>query len=195
MKKLQHIVLIVLIIGFFRSNACDCPPTPKLDEAYTENYTLIFRGSVVSVGECKELSKAHFKILDLFKGKSPKEIDVLFDCSGPCAMNFNPGETWLIYAGFAQVGKPSLSICSRSRKQIDNEIEVKTTFIPTDLSFNEEIEWLAKNLGRQALLETNNNADLSHKNTLPDPKQSIILVIASFAGLLLIYFIIKKLIK
>lgn len=162
---------------------------------YTDGFDLIFRGSVKSIGTCNELNKAKFLVQDLYKGSSPREIEVLFDCSSDCAMNFAVGETWIIYSNYAQVGKPDVNMCSRSRKMIDNEIKIFTDYIPSDLSFNDEAEWLLKNLGRHDFLKENENEGLSHKNELPSPQRAIVLVAVSLAGMLLLYFILKRFLK
>jgi hypothetical protein len=187
--------LFVLLNFSFSVLACECPEVQKLDKTYTNSYELIFKGAVKSVEPCKEVGKAHFIVHELFKGDSPKEIIVYFDCTGDCAMNFNAGETWIIYANYAQLGKPDVSFCSRSRKQIDNEVEIQSGFVPSDLSFGQELEWLQVNLGAQALLKENNNADFSHRNELPTPKKTIILIVISFVAMMVLYFVIKRFMK
>lgn len=100
---------------------------------------------------CNEINKAHFLVQELYLGTSTSEIDVYFDCTGDCKMTFNPGETWIIYASLARIGKPKVSICSRSRKLVDNEMKLATNFIASDLNFNEECLWL-----RGSILEQKN---------------------------------------
>lgn len=198
MKKIRTKYFSIIVLSLFcslKSIACDCPVVPKLNEAYLKDYQLIFRGSVKSVGECNQLNKVHFVIQELYKGDSPKEIDVLFDCSSDCKMSFYPGETWIIYANFAQVGKPKVEICSRSRKLVDNEIKLSTKFIATDFNFNEECTWLKTNIGLKNFLEENENSKLSHRNQLPDRTSQLILIACSLGGLLLVYFLIKKFLK
>ncbi|MCD6067629.1 MAG: hypothetical protein K0S33_2455 [Bacteroidetes bacterium] len=191
-----HVFFLSVLLHFaYSTAACECPELPRLNKEYAETYQLIFKGAVKTVGTCNKVNKAHFIVHELFKGSSPKEIDVYFDCTGDCAMSFNPGETWIIYANYAQLGKPDISFCSRSRKQVDNEVQVQANFIPSDLSFGQELEWLQTNLDAQAFLETNNNADFSHKNELPTPEKAIVLVAISFAGMLILYFVIRKFMK
>lgn len=195
--KTKHSISIFIftVFCFFNSFACDCPAVPKLDAAYVKEHKLVFRGSVKSVGECNEINKAHFLVQELYKGDATKEIDVYFDCEGDCKMTFNPGETWIIYASLAQVGKPKVNICSRSRKLVDNEIKLATNFIASDLNFNEECEWLRNNVGLKEFLEENKNSDLQHRNELPSRINSLILIAASLGGLLLVYFVINKFLK
>jgi hypothetical protein len=198
MRLLHYIritCLCVLLSCSFSTIACECPEVQKLDKAYSDSYKLIFKGAVKSIEPCKEVGKVRFIVHELYKGDSPQEIDVYFDCSGDCAMNFNAGETWIIYANYAQLGKPDVSFCSRSRKQIDNEIQVQQDFVPTDLSFGQELEWLQTNLGTKNMLAVNNNADFSHRNELPTPKKTIILIVISFVAMMGLYLAIKKFMK
>ena len=181
---------------FYCINACDCPPTPKLDKTYTDGYAFIFKGGVKSVTQCNDgIAKAHFVLQELYKGKSTKEIDVYFDCGKDCPMSFNAGETWIIYSNYAQVGKPDVSLCSRSRKLVDNEIRIQTDFVPTDYSFEQEAEWLRTSLGLQGFLKENDSSMLSHRNELPSRSNALLLIGISLGGLLLLYFVFKKFIK
>ncbi len=195
--RIIRIILVVLFLHtFYSTNACECPPTPRLDKTYTEGYSFIFKGAVKSVTPCKEgIAKAHFILQELYKGKSPKEIDVYFDCGKDCPMAFNAGETWIIYSNYAQVGKPDVSFCSRSRKMVDNEVQIQTDFIPSDYSFQQEAEWLKTNLGTHEVLKENSNAFLSHRNELPSRSKALLLVGISLGGVLLLYFVFKKFIK
>ncbi len=195
--QIIRIILVILFLHTFHfTNACDCPSTPRLEKTYIEEYAFIFKGSVKSITPCNDgIAKVHFVLQELYKGKSPKEIDVYFDCGKECPMNFYAGETWIIYSNYAQVGKPDVSLCSRSRKLVDNEVQVQTNFIPSDYSFEQEAEWLRTNLGIQAFLKENNGAMLSHRNELPSRSNALLLIGISLAGVLLIYFVFKKFIK
>lgn len=195
MKAAAKILLIILLQLGFAAWACECPELPRLTTEYTSGIDLVFKGSVQNITECRDgLAKAHFMLQALYKGTSPKGIDVYFDCE-KCPMNFNVGETWIIYANYAQVGKPDVNFCSRSKKLVDNEIEIKTQFIPSDYSFSEEAEWLQKNLGTHAFMEGNNKADFQHKNELPTPQRALVLIAVSLTGMLLVFFVVKKLLK
>jgi len=196
MLIIRIILLVLFLHTFYNSNACDCPPAPRLDKTYTEGYALIFKGSVKSVTPCKDaISKAHFVLQELYKGKSTKEIDVYFDCGKDCPMVFNAGETWIIYSNYAQVGKPDVSLCSRSRKLVDNEVQIQSNYIPSDYSFGQEAEWLRTNLGTHEVLKENSNAFLSHRNELPSRSNALLLIGISLGGLLLLYYVFKKFIK
>ena len=196
MQLKKNIFLFLFLNLFYCIHACECPPVPKLDKNYTESYKLIFKGAVKSVTPCNdEIAKAHFLLQELYKGQSPKEIDVYFDCGVDCEMNFSAGQTWIIYGNYAQMGKPDVNFCSRSRKLVDNEVKLYTDYIPSDYSFEQEAEWLRSNLGLQAFLEENNNALLSHRNELPSKSNALLLVGLSLVGLLLLYFLFNKFVK
>lgn len=188
-------IFILAVLCFVNSFACDCPAVAKLDAAYVKEHKLVFRGSVKSVGECDEINKAHFLVQELYLGDCTSEIDVFFDCTGDCKMMLNPGETWIIYATMAQMGKPKINICSRSRKLVDNEIKLATNFIASDLNFNEECAWLRENIGTKEFIEKNENSDLQHRNELPTKSKSLILIAISFVGLISLYFLLNKFLK
>lgn len=173
--------------------SCDCPNTPKLSLEYCAQYNLIFRGTVQKVATCNEINHATFFIQELFKGESKKAVELYFDCSSDCKMNFSIGETWVIYANYIQLNKPKVMICSRSRKLVDNEIKVATNFIASDLGFNEECDWLKQNLGVKKInLEDNIKTIDTHRNQLPDKEFSIVLILISLLFFLVLIYLLKK---
>ena len=189
------LVLFVIALSPLRSYACKCAALPKLDVDYCKYYDLIFKGVVVSLGKCNEINKAHFKLNELYKGVSPEEIDVYFDCSSDCAMNFNVGEEWIIYSNYIQLGKPKIDFCSRCRKRIQNENILETEFIHTDITYSQEQEFLMSKLGLHHFLLTTNNSELSHQNIKPNRLTTIILLTISISVFVVFYYLFKKFIK
>ena len=187
-------ILFLLVLSFSKPVfSCDCPNFPKLTSEYTNKYNLIFRGTVQKVSKCNEINHATFQIQELYKGQSKKEIEIYFDCSSDCKMNFNVGETWIIYANYIQLNKPKVELCSRSRKLVDNEIKVATNFIASDLGFNEECDWLKQNLGIKTInLEDNIKTVDTHRNQLPEKEFSLVLIIISLFFFLALIFFLKK---
>ena len=187
-------ILFLLVLSFSKPVfSCDCPNLPKLTSEYTNKYNLIFRGTVQKVSNCNEINHATFQIQELYKGESKKEIEIYFDCSSDCKMNFNVGETWIIYANYIQLNKPKVELCSRSRKLVDNEIKVATNFIASDLGFNEECDWLKQNLGIKTInLEDNIKTVDTHRNQLPEKEFSLVLIIISLFFFLVLIFFLKK---
>lgn len=193
-KTTINCILFLLVLSFSKPVfSCDCPNLPKLTSEYTNKYNLIFRGTVQKVSNCNEINHATFQIQELYKGESKKEIEIYFDCSSDCKINFNVGETWIIYANYIQLNKPKVELCSRSRKLVDNEIKVATNFIASDLGFNEECDWLKQNLGIKTInLEDNIKTVDTHRNQLPEKEFSLVLIIISLFFFLALIFFLKK---
>ena len=191
--KTYTFFLSLLLIISFSAKPCDCPTIPKLDLTYCTQYSLIFKGKITAVSPCNEISKATFKVTDLYKGDCTSEIDVYFDCTSDCMMNLNVGEEWIVYVNFIQHGKPGIKFCTRSRKRMGNDTQ--TDYVNTEISFDEEGTFLKDKLGLHEFIPQNLNAALSHQNEKPGGLSSIILVLCSIAGFWLIYFLFNKFIK
>ncbi len=196
-KKTINRILFLLILSFSKPVfSCDCPSFPKLTSEYTNKYNLIFRGTVQKVSNCNEINHATFQIQELYKGQSKKEIEIYFDCSSDCKMNFNVGETWIIYANYIQLNKPKVELCSRSRKLVDNEIKIATNFIASDLGFNEECDWLKQILGIKTINSEDNIKTVdTHRNQLPEKEFSLSLILISLIVLIAFIFTLKKILK
>ena len=196
-KKILNRFLFLLLLTFTESAfSCDCPSIPKLTSEYCKQYNLIFRGTVQKVATCNEINHATFLIQELYKGQSKREIELYFDCSSDCKMNFNAGETWIVYANFIQLNKPKVELCSRSRKLVDNEIKVATNFIASDLGFNEECDWLKQNLGIKTINPDDKIKTIdTHRNQLPEKEFSLTLILISFIFFLILILIINKKLK
>jgi len=195
-KWIPKIYFICFFVYSIAGKACDCPPLPKLSKEYCNQQHLIFKGVVKSIGNCNQINHVLFRVQELYKGSLPEETKVYFDCSGDCKMNFYPGETWIIYANFIQLNKPKLSVCSRSRKLVDNEIKVATNFISNDFNFNEEREWLMQNFGLHLLKKNEENTKINtHRNQLPEREMSLLLIIVSLSGFVVLLFVVKKFLK
>jgi hypothetical protein len=190
------LLLVFFLLGFsFRPLACDCPALPAANENYFNKFELIFKGKVISVGECKDVGSARVKLSQLFKGMCTEEVDIYFDCSTDCMMSFAPGEEWIFYANFFQHGKPRVEFCSRSRKFNANENRNNAEFVSSDLSFQEENELLKSQLGLHHFLKENENASLTHQNQRPSGTTTIILVISSIVVLIVFYYLFTKYFK
>jgi hypothetical protein len=195
-KSFNHFLFILLLVISTPIIACECPSLPKLTPDYCKQFKLIFRGTVQKVAQCNEINHATFKIQELYKGQSKNELELYFDCSGDCKLNFNPGETWIIYANYVQLNKPKVDFCSRSRKLVDNEIKVATNFVASDLRFNEECDWLKENLGIQKIaVEDSFQTIDTHRNQLPESSFSLTLIIISLIVFSIIILIVKKFLK
>ncbi len=183
-----------MLIGFpnLTVKACQCPELPALSKNYCDGFELIFKGTVISKSSCNKIAKVRMKLTELYKGISPEETDVYFDCEGDCAVNIAVGEEWIIYSNYFQLGKPQLKLCSRSRKFIHGEKEVETEFIPTSVSYQSERDFLEKELGLHHFLKTTTNSDMAHQNEKPSPPVSIVLILISMVVLIVFYYFFNK---
>ncbi len=193
-KKKINFLLYFLLLTFSKSVfPCDCPSITKLNLDYCKQYKLIFRGTVQKIATCNEINHASFRIQELYKGETIKEFELYFDCSSDCKMNFNIGETWIIYANYIQLNKPKVELCSRSRKLVDNEIKLSTKYIANDLGFNEECEWLKQNLGIKTINKEENIKTVeTHRNQLPEKEFSLVLILISLLFFLVLIYFLKK---
>lgn len=199
-KKIKpdlSVLMLSIALIFSKSIfSCDCPTTSKLTSEYCKKYNLIFRGTVKKVSTCNEINHATFKVQELYSGAIKNEIDIYFDCSSECKMNFMSGETWIVYANYIQLNKPKVEFCSRSRKLVDNEIKVATNYIANDLGFNEECDWLKQNLGikKTSQLDQIKTVD-THRNQLPEREFSLTLILISLTTMAVLIFLLKKILK
>ena len=177
-------------------NACDCNSQEmEFSENYVNNQQLIFLGKTVSINKGTDYNKATFLIQQLFKGTASKKFDVYFDNKDSCALKFNVGEDWLIYANYKQ-GKALAAYCSRCRKNIINtNRNVDLMYVKTDLSFDEEIEKLNAVLGTQKFSQGITDSETAHNNIIPNGWQRIVLIIISALGLVIAYVFLNKLFK
>lgn len=197
MEKLSKIVLTFLLVFYSLKNlACQCESVPPLNLQYVNSTQMIFRGSIFSVSKCNGgIAKANFKIYELFKGIATESIDIYFECSEECESKFKEGEQWIIYANYEQIGKPKIDFCSRSRKLIENEVKIKSLYVEQDVSFEDELEFLEKNFEKKSFIKKNENAELSHRNIIPQGISRVVLIVISLLALLITYFLVQKKMK
>lgn len=198
-KLLSFLILPFCILNsasLISQSTCTCQENELLfTENYIKQHALIFRGKTVLVEKGGDFAKAHFVVSQLFKGSCPKEITVYFDKRSECSLKMAAGEDWLIYANFKQLQKPFVEYCSRSRKNVVNTNKnVEVQYIKSDLSVDAESEKLAMQLGAQKFA-AQSEEDNRHSNVIPNFTQRIVLILASIAGFLLIYFLLNKFLK
>lgn len=189
-----------LIIGIFmlmfaqRLSACLCKQLEPLSKAVTEKYDVIFLGQVVAVSPNEDQSRARFRVTSLYRGKAYAEMDVDYDLNSDCALNFVPGETWIIYGRWVEYGIPETDMCTHSRVKPK---EGQEDFFAIDgrTAFDKEVKWLNDSLGVQSFIDPEQKKDLGHKNQLPDPTQAIVYIAVGLAGLGLIFFFVSRMFK
>lgn len=186
---MRHFALLsCFVFLYYLSYACDCPPAGKISSEKLQHYDVIFKGRTDSVVK----NKVWFAVEALFRGKSNKSIAVIFDDSTDCRMSFSKGETWLIYSEYVSFGNLAVDFCSRSRKKFD---ETSNDFytVNNECSFEDEILFLEKNMGKQALSEEKEKDSFPERELIRPKGFTVIwLLAASLAGFLLIYFVFKK---
>lgn len=189
---------LILLIGFYAAtlqpvSACQCPIT-ALSLETCNAYEIIFKGKLKSVKPCGDrYGEALFEVNELYKGNITQTFTVLFECNQECAQTFAPGEEWIIYTKYKQVSNALMDWCSRSRKFFSNTKEDFYT-VTYGNDYYDEAKFLREKLGLHRFLKQ--KQDLSEKRNLqPSQTQSIILVICSFGGIILFYWLFNRFFK
>jgi hypothetical protein len=186
-------LIVVFCTLYFSTRACQCPVT-TLSLAECKKYEVIFKGRVDSVRMCENnLGEAFFELQELYKGNATKRYKILFECGTPCALSFQPGEEWIIYSRYKQIGNAKMDWCSRSRKFFK---VAKEDFYATNYgnSYDEEVVFLRQNLGlHRFLAEVKNSAE--NRNERPSSTQMIIILICSLGTIILFYWLFNKFFK
>lgn len=187
---------IIFIVIAFLSNvlvakACECPFT-TLSREECNKYEIIFKGKIISVKTCdNKFGEAVFEIEELYKGSAAKNFTVLFECDVECAMKFLPGEKWIIYSRYKQVGSAMMDWCSRSRKMFKNANE---DFYAVNYGndYDDEVVFLRKNMGIHRILSGPAVNEAGERNIRPNTNQTIILVMCSMLAIILFYWLFNK---
>ncbi|HTL81135.1 MAG TPA: hypothetical protein VL651_05500 [Bacteroidia bacterium] len=190
---MRYFLLFILLSFSFRAFACTCDDEP-LTVAELAKYDLIFTGKVVAVSGCSKESQVKFLITKLYKGKAFESTEIQFDCTSDCSLSFAPDQTWIIYATYFEYGKAVVHFCSLSRMKIDDMANDHYAQ-ERKLSFDEELSFLEKNLGVQPFNVIKVEDTQHHELLHPTPWQTILLLIASLAGLGVFYYVVKRMLK
>lgn len=185
---------------------CNCEV--KLDgisKSETDQYTVIFTGYVKRIHQVDGDDIAEFVVDQPYKGLVPRDIKISYDARTSCQMHFLPGDQWLIYAKKDTINKKWLvHYCERSRRFPEpGETDEYTTY--TGITLEEELSFLGKNYSSGQIVGTDTltmieeqdlqvvemDRRLKHAN----PIQMIILLACSFAGMIVIYYIIRRFLK
>lgn len=176
--------------------ACDCPDLPPYSKTYAEGFRIVFRGKTIKSFPCDGKGRIQMEITTLYKGSSPRYIDLIFPCTGNCAMDFKEGQEWLIYGNIIQFGRVETFLCTRSRRHlISNNKNIELSYVHSDISFEEECTLLEKEFGIQNFASNSQETIFSHQNEKPDFTKSVLLIVFSVIGFVVIYWIIKKFLK
>jgi hypothetical protein len=194
-KKVLFLLIFFSQFNFF-VNACDCGTfNPLSKEIFKNNKKLIvFKGKVLNIGTCDKIASCNFEVSELFFGNSTKVITAFYDCESDCAMNFNPGEEWLIYGEYVQLEKIKIEFCSRSRK-INNLASADFEKVSYGMNTTDELTWLRSNIGLKNTRQDIMQRDAGHRNEQPDTSTKIILIIVSISVMVLFLLFSKRFFK
>jgi hypothetical protein len=189
---LNKLFLFTFFFSVFTSGskACQCPLT-RLSTEECDKYEIIFKGKILSVVDCgHKFGEAVFEVEELYKGNATKEFKVLFECNVECAQKFNSGEEWIIYSRYKQLDNAKMDWCSRSRKffKIDKEDFYTVTY---GNDYYDEVKFLRENLGIHRLL-VQEKSQKGNRNQIPNPNQTIVILICSLAAIVLFYYLFNR---
>ncbi|HKC67659.1 MAG TPA: hypothetical protein VKG26_05475 [Bacteroidia bacterium] len=196
MRLLLTLLFTIFFQLIFAQTNCNCNEKEiEFSQGYIDANNLIFRGKTVSTSKGTDYDKVTFTIDKLFKGVAAKQLDVYFDGKNPCALKFNAGEDWLIYANYKS-GKPLLVYCSRSRKNVINTNKnIDLMYIKSDITVDDETDKLTELCGLKNFTEPIADTENAHNNIIPTGWQRILLIIFSVIGFAVIYFGLNKVFK
>jgi hypothetical protein len=194
MRALYTLVFILVFQISFSQDNCNCN---EKEIAFSEGYVnqLIFRGKTVNVAKGIDYDKVTFQVNSLFKGIASKQMEVYFDNKNVCALKFNVGEDWLVYANYKSA-KPVVVYCSRSRKNVINTNKnIDLMYVKSDITIDDETDKLIELCGLKAFSEPILENENAHDNIIPTGSQRILLIIFSLIGFAAIYFLLNRLFK
>src|SRR5688572_22690124 len=188
------------------SFACNCETTlPKISKEETDKYNLIFTGYIKRLVHQSNGDFAEFTVDIPYKGLVPRDIKISYDALTSCKMPFYEGDQWLIYAKKDSVTKRwRVDFCERNRKFPEGD-ETDEYTVYSGMTLQEELNFLAMNystgqvVGQDTItmIEEEKKIVIDARREMDHgtPRQRIILLICSLAGMIIIYFIIRKLLK
>lgn len=184
--------------------ACNCKDQlPKISKAQTDEYDIVFHGYIKKLIHQTVDDYAEFVVSTPYKGLVPRDVKIFYDARTSCQMPFFPGDEWLIYAQKDSANKRwKVDYCERSRKFPEgDELDEYTVF--TGNTLQEELSFLDKNYSNGQIVGEDTLTQIEEKNiTVIDahrhdnygtPREKIILLICSLAGMIVIYLVMRKL--
>jgi len=198
--------LLICLLVNVGSFACNCETNlPKISKEETDKYSLIFTGYIRRLIHQENGDFAEFTVDIPYKGLVPRDIKVSYDNVTSCKMPFYEGDQWLIYARRDSITKIwSVNYCERNRKFPEGD-EIDNYTVYSGITLKEELNFLARNystgqvVGQDTItmiedekkIVIDARRDMDHGT----PRQRIILLICSLAGMIIIYFIIRRFLK
>jgi hypothetical protein len=203
----RAVILVFVFLGTqMLAFSCNCETMlPKISKEETDVYTVIFTGYIKKLIHQDADNYAEFVVNVPYKGLVPRNIKIYYDGTTSCKMPFFPGDEWLIYAKKDSIQKKwTVNYCERSRKFPEGD-EMDDYTVYSGMPLEEELQFLDKHyssgqtVGEDTLsmLEEDNKIiiDSRRDDNYGTPRQKIILLICSLAGMIVIYLVIKKFVK
>lgn len=160
---------------------------------------MIFFGKVDSVSSANEkgISTAYFTINELYKGNVQQHVKVDFESLSECMMSFEKNEQWLMYCTYQMFDVLNVTICSHSRKLFDVANGEQDFYqLAAQRTFEEEKLFLQTILTIQPFAQNNEinqqQMDFRPHNDQPSGTNKLVLLLVSFAAMLIVYFITRK---
>ena len=202
----RYFLLALLFLYGSALFPCNCTTTlPKISKKETDQYTVIFSGFIKKLIHQADGDFAEFVVNTPYKGLVPRDIKISYDNVTSCKMPFFPGDEWLIYSKKDSVNKKWLvNFCDRSRKFPEGD-ETDEYTVYSGMTLDEEIRFLSKTyssgqtVGEDTLTmiqeEKKIVIEAERDQNFGTPREKLILLICSLAGMIIIYLIIKKFVK
>ena len=202
------IVLLTPLAGWTQefAQACNCKDQlKKISKEQTDQYNVVFHGYIKQLIHQDTDDYAEFVVSTPYKGLVPRDIKIYYDSRTSCQMPFFPGDEWLIYAKKDSANKRwTVNYCERSRKYPEGD-EMDNYTVYSGNTLQEELDFLEINysngqiVGEDTLTQIEEKdikvIDARREDNYGTPKQKIILLICSLAGMIIVYLIIRKFLK
>jgi hypothetical protein len=117
---------LLLIFSGLNAAACNCDiDIVEMNIARYNEAKAIFIASVDSTGPCNNYSTVYFKIIKSYKGNLPRTLSVKeIDCKTACALSFEHGKQYLVYAYANPDDEIKIIPCKSTRRLLNhNEVE------------------------------------------------------------------------
>ncbi len=198
MSRFLHFSFLFLFFcNSFQSYGCKCKST-ELTIVECRKFDAILSCEIVSISPCTDgKSVARAKVLERFKGEAIQEVNLLFDCASSCMMSLSENQIWLVYGRKNSNQQLELNLCDRNRMQFKNA-EEDFYQSNTGLSFDEEINYLKKNIGLKIVPTQSNEKAIDitqRQNDETSGTNKILLLCVSLFLFLAMYFAANKLMK
>jgi hypothetical protein len=205
LKKIGIGIIVWHLTGMV-AYACNCETTlSKISKTEADQYTVIFSGYIKRLIHQPEDDYAEFVVRTPYKGLVPRDIKISYDAKTSCKMPFFPGDEWLIYAKKDSLNKKwMVNSCERNRKFPEGD-EVDDYTVYSGITLDEELKFLELNYSSgqvvgddtlSMIVEENKVViDSRRDDNYGTPREKIILLICSLAGMIIIYLVIKRFVK